>query len=76
MRELQDGYIIYKCQTCSKGFILFTNQVEHSEKESTFITCPYHGRHKDIIVVGKYESIKECMDHDSYKRVNGKIRQR
>ena len=76
MRKLKDGYIIYKCRTCNKGFILFTNEVEHTESESRFITCPHHGRHKDIIVVSSYESIGECMEHDSYKRVSGKIKQR
>ena len=76
MRELQDGYIIYKCKICNRGFILFTNEVKHSEEESSFITCPYHGKHKNIIVVGKYENIKECMDHDSFMRKGGRIKQR
>ena len=76
MRELQDYYIVYRCRTCGKHFVLFSNEVKHSEEESTYLTCSYNGKHKDIIVCGRYESIKECMDHDSYKRINGKIKQR
>lgn len=72
---MEDRYIIYKCRVCNRGFILFSNDVRHTEEESKFITCPYHGKHKDIIVVGAYEGIGECMDNHSYKRVNGKIRQ-
>lgn len=70
---MKDAYIIYKCKICGKHFILMTNEIKYSEKESKYITCPYHGKHKNIIVVGKYESIKECMQHDSYKKVEGRI---
>ncbi len=70
-----DSYIIYKCLECNKHFVLFTNEVEHSEQESMFITCPYHGKHKRIIVINRFESLKDCMDHDSYKRVKGSIKQ-
>ena len=73
---LNDAYIIYKCKICHKHFILMTNEVNHSEEETKYITCPYHGRHKNIIVVGKHEGIKECMDHDSFRKVNGRIRRK
>lgn len=73
---MKDGYIIYKCLTCNKHFVLFSNEVKHTEEESRYITCPYYGKHKNIVVVGSYESIKECMEHDSYKRVRGRIKQK
>lgn len=77
--DMNDCYIIYRCKTCHKHFILMTNEVEHSEKESRYITCPYFGRHKDITVVGRidrYGEIKKCMEERSYKKVSGAIRQK
>ena len=73
---MKDAYIVYKCQVCARHFILMTNDINHSEEESKYITCPYHGKHKNIVVVGKYESVKECMEHDSYRRDNGRMRRR
>lgn len=68
-------YIVYKCRTCGNNFILLSNQVKYSEKESKYITCPFHGKHKDIIVVGAYDSIKEVMDNHVYVREGRRIRQ-
>lgn len=73
---MSDSYLIYRCVKCGRHFVLMTNEVKYSEEESTYITCPYHGSHKDIVVCGKYDSIKECMAHDSYEKVKGRIRMR
>lgn len=69
-------YIVYKCNTCNKHFILFKNEVKHSEAESKYITCPFHGKHKSIIVCGAYEDIKGCMSHDSFKKESGRVKQK
>lgn len=68
-------YIAYKCKICGKSFILLTDEVKHSELESKYITCPFNGKHKNIIVCGRYEDLKECMDTRVYKRDKGKIKQ-
>jgi DNA-directed RNA polymerase subunit RPC12/RpoP len=68
-------YIVYKCRSCGKHFVLFTNEVEHSEKESRYITCPYHGKHIDIIVCGRYDNLKECMDNHVWVREGRRMRQ-
>ena len=73
---MYNAYIIYKCKICHKYFILMTNEIDYSEEESRYVTCPYHGKHKNIIVVGKHEHIKECMDHASYARVSGRMKQK
>lgn len=73
---MNEGYIIYMCKTCNKVFILLTNDVTYSEEEGRYITCHFHGSHRNIVVCGRYESIKECMEHDSYKRGKGAIKQR
>lgn len=70
-----NGYIIYKCQICGKSTILLSNEVDHSEQASRYITCGHHGSHKDLVVVGKYAGIKECMRQRKYKRVNGRVQQ-
>ena len=74
-----DDLIIYKCQICKKHFILLESEVEHSERESKFITCPYYGKHKDITVIGKidrYGEIHKCMEQRSYRKEAGVIKQR
>lgn len=71
---MSEGYVIYKCLTCNKVTILLSSEVDHSEKASKYITCGHYGKHKHLIVIGKYGSIKECMQHRSYKRVDGRIK--
>lgn len=67
-------YIAYQCKTCKKHFILYTKEVEHSEEESKFLTCPYYGKHKDITVVNRYANIKEIMESARvYKRIGGRM---
>lgn len=41
-------YTIYKCLDCYKTFILLTSELKYNEKESKYISCPYHGKHKRI----------------------------
>ena len=67
-------YITYKCKTCGNSFVLPTNEVKYNEKQGNYITCPYRG-HKNIVVTGAYDSIKECMDHSSYVREGRRVRQ-
>ena len=68
-------YITYKCRSCNKTFILLEEELKHDEEESRYITCPYHGKHKDIIVTGKYDDLNECMKDRAYKRNSGKLKQ-
>lgn len=67
-------YIVYKCRVCHKYFILLTEEVRMTESKGDYITCPHKG-HRDIIVTGAYDSVKECMGHSSYKRDKGSMRQ-
>jgi DNA-directed RNA polymerase subunit RPC12/RpoP len=70
-------YIVYRCETCGKHFLLFTKEVTHSEKESKYITCPFHGKHKDIRVCYRDDSIEDCIYEmnrkDTYKKRKGRI---
>lgn len=72
-------YIVYKCNVCYKHFILFAEEVTHSEEEARYITCPFNGKHHNISVVGTDESVKDCkrfMTHDSYKTKNRRVIQK
>ena len=71
-----DRYIVYRCKICGKHTILISNEVDHTEKAGKYQTCGHDGRHRELIVCGAYDSIKECMDHDSYSRIKGRIKQR
>lgn len=65
----------YKCKICNKHFFLIDEEVEHSEQEDRYITCPFDGRHNKITVCGKYDSLKECMEkQEVFKRVKGRMK--
>lgn len=68
-------YIVYRCKICNKHTILIKEEVTHSEKESQYLTCGHNGRHKNLIVVGAYDNIEECMDNHYYIRVYGRVHQ-
>jgi len=70
-------YIIYKCRECNRHFILYADEVEYTEEEATYITCPYHGKHHNIIVVGAFEDVIDCMGirKDTYSRIGNRVRQ-
>ena len=69
--------IQYKCKTCTKSFFLIEEELEHSIKEDKYITCPFNGKHKNIMVTNRYESIKEIKkimeEGDVFKRHKGRI---
>ena len=67
-------YIIYKCKTCNKTFILLAEEVKFNENQGNYISCPYRG-HKNIIVTGAYDSIKEVMDNHVFVREGRRMRQ-
>lgn len=71
-----NGYIQYKCNHCKKIFILSAEEVTHSEKESTYLTCPYNGKHASINVVERYGNYKELMETQRiYRRKNRAVHQ-
>ncbi|WP_026881406.1 hypothetical protein [Clostridium akagii] len=67
-------YTSYKCKTCSKEFVLLSEDVELMSKDR-YLTCPYCNS-KRIVVDKVEDSVKECMKERSYKKINGAIRQR
>ena len=67
-------YVMYKCLICQTEFILLKDQLLHMEAEGRYLACPFG--HNNIIKADKYEGIRDCMKHDSYKRENGKVKQR
>jgi len=67
-------YIVYKCLVCGCIFILPSDHVKYNENEGNYITCPFRG-HKQIVVSGAYDSLKECMEHSHYKRDHRAIKQ-
>lgn len=67
-------YIVYKCLNCGCIFILPIDHVKYNEDKGNYITCPFRG-HKNIVIAGEYDGLKECMDNHVYKRDKGSIKQ-
>ena len=59
------NYVIYKCTECGTEFII---PIAYIDYNNNYITCPMHGKHTNIIVVGSYYKICECMEERAYKR--------
>ena len=67
------NYIVYKCRSCGTEFAIHQ---EFVNRNKNYLTCPMFGKHRDIIVIGAYDDLEECMKHAKYKRgPNGSIRQ-
>lgn len=60
-------YIVYKCKICGCEFILPKQYVRLNEDKGNYIACPYRG-HKNIIVTGAFDSVKEAMDNHVWVR--------
>ena len=69
-KKVRTMYQLYKCR-CRKEFILITECIEDNKG---YLVCPYCSSRR-ITKEGKYNSLKECMNHSVYKRVNGSLKQ-
>ncbi len=59
-------YIVYKCQECGCEFIILREYVDHN---SNYLTCPKHGRHHQIKVIGAFDDLGGgCMRQRKYRR--------
>lgn len=74
--DCKDNIIIMECPICGNHTLLFSKQLQLAKDSGKYITCAYNGKHKKPRVVGKYENINECMKHDSYTRVRGRVTQK
>lgn len=66
-------YTSYKCISCKFDFVLLTENVKKMAK-GRFLVCPYCSS-KKVTVEKCNDSLKECMGHDTYKKVHGAVRQ-
>ena len=62
---MDKAYTIYKCQECGCEFIIPREWVDYREH---YLTCPRHGRHHQIKVIGAFDDITGCMRHRKYRR--------
>lgn len=66
-------YTSYVCTGCKRQLVLITEELESMSKDK-YLACPYCGcRH--IKKQSANDSLKECMNESSYRRVHGAVRQ-
>lgn len=65
-------YTSLKCKNCGKDIILLSDQLLSTDNH---IGCPYCSSRK-ITVNDGADNLKELMNHSSYKRAHGYLRQR
>lgn len=66
-------YTAYRCLKCNTTTIIPTEDIKRMESEGRYISCPFG--HKHIVKLDQYADIKECMDHDTYKKEHGVTKQ-
>lgn len=69
-------YTIFVCERskCGKESILITEEVEDTLKKGGFISCSHCGC-KNVTPKGATDDLRKCMEHASYERRHGAIRQ-
>lgn len=72
---MEELYIAYVCKKCNKETILITNEVDDTLRNNCYICCSHCGSRK-LVKSKSVSDLRELMKHDSYKRVNGHLRQR
>lgn len=68
-------YTSYKCKICKKEFVLLTEEIQEQAKSNRYLVCPYCSS-KRVKKENIADSLKECMQERSYKRVHGALRQK
>ena len=72
--NMKGYYTSYKCRICRKEIILITEELEKTLAAGKDISCSHCGC-KNLVKEKVTEDLRECMDHASYKKVRGAIRQ-
>ena len=68
-------YTSYICKSCKKEFILISSEMLAAINTGKYIGCPYCGN-KRVKPSNPMDSLRECMEARSYKRVHGALKQR
>ncbi len=71
---MKDIYKCYVCKKCNKETVLISEEVEDTIKRGKYLSCSHCGS-RNIKEQKSTNNLKECMDHATYKRKNGAIRQ-
>ena len=71
---MEKMYKCYVCKRCKKETILITEEVEDTIRRGKQPSCS-HCKLSDIHEEEAVDDLRKCMDHNSYKRRHGAIRQ-
>lgn len=72
---MESMYTSYKCKGCNKEIILITDEIHDSLKNNKYLACSHCGS-KKLIKELVTDDLREVAKARSYKRVNGRLRQR
>lgn len=68
-------YTSFECKTCRKEFVILTEDLESESKKGRYIACPFCCS-KRLRKESTTDNLKQCMSERSYRRINGRIRQK
>ena len=63
-------YKAYKCEKCKKVTIVVSSEIEANR----FLVCS-HCSSRCLEKVKEFDNLRECMNHSSYRKEHGAIRQ-
>ncbi|RII32836.1 hypothetical protein D2A34_21810 [Clostridium chromiireducens] len=71
---MKEIYKICICGKCGKTYVLINDKVEDTIKKGKYISCSHCGSQR-AVKENETSDLRKCMDHSSYKKVRGAIRQ-
>lgn len=71
---MESIYKILICKRCGKTNILINDEVNKTRKNDKYLACAHCGC-KYFKKEKELNDLRECMNHNSYKRIHGALRQ-
>lgn len=71
---MESIYVVLVCARCKKTIIVLKDDVEDTMNKNKYLACTHCGS-KRVFKENETNDLRECMSHNSYKRVHGAIRQ-
>lgn len=71
---MESIYVVLRCTRCKKTIIVLTEEFEDTMNQDRYIACAHCGS-KRVFKEKESNDLRRCMDHASYKKVRGVIRQ-
>ena len=71
---MESIYIVLVCARCKKTIIVLKEEFEDTRNKNKYLACAHCGS-KRVFKENETNDLRRCMEHNSYKRIRGALRQ-